>query len=334
MEIVIVSDTVRQRRSRTPSSSVQTSQSDSVTKDAKSNVMPDLLPKTFHLAESSVLFSQVDNLQNVLARKDSNDSNESKVAIVEIRETNLIAPERATYKMHENLQSQNVGQILNTCSILESVNYLEPSCVETVHIIDATSEPSDTETPCSTPNLDDRSDCKLSSEDDNDDDESDECDYETDTMKIINKRMSVKKRDVLDKNRDLPKQSKEFDSTIVPKKPQRKKLTPTLKEILSASSDRDSFYGADKEVFDEPLTFSDDDDNNHLDGQSTEKFNRDTVKNKPSQKQKKNKTIKISKLPIAMCFVLKKMYACMRFNLILNHPDKFRIRHKKIMHSA
>lgn len=306
MEIVIVSDTVRQRRSRTPSSSVQTSQSDSETKDVKSNVMPDLLPKTFHLAESSVLFSQVDNLQNVLARKDSNDSNESKFAIVEIRETNLIAPKRATYKMHESLQSQNVGQILNTCSILESVNYLEPSCVETVNIIDATSEPSDTETPCSTPNLDDRSDCKLSSEDDDDDDESDECDYETDTMKIINKRMSVKKRDVLENNRDLPKQSEEIDS-IVPKKPQRKKLTPTLKEILSASSDRDSFYGADKEVFDEPLTFSDDDDNNHLDGQSTEKFNRDTVKNKSSQKQKtKNKTIKISKLLIAMYSVLKK----------------------------
>lgn len=285
MEIVVVSDTVRQRRSRTPSSSVQTSQSDSETKDVKSNVMPDLLPKTFHLAESSALFSQVDNLQNALARKNSNDNNESKVAIVEIRETNLIAPERATYKMHESLQSQNVGQILNTCSILESVNYLEPSCVETVHIIDATSEPSDTETPCSTPNLDERSDCKLSSDDD---DESDECDYETDTMKIINKRMSVKKRDGLEYDRDLSKQSKEIDS-IVPAKPQRKKLTPTLKEILSESSDRDSFYGADKEVFDEPLTFSDDDDNNHLDGQSTEKFNRDTVKNKPSQNKTKNK---------------------------------------------
>lgn len=309
MEIVVVSDTVRQRRSRTPSSSAPTSQNDNDKKDTKkkSNVLPDLLPKTFHLAESSALFSQVNNnSENLLTRKDSNESNESKVSIVEIRETNLSLPKRATYKMHENCQSENVGQLLNTCSILESVNYFEPSCVETVHIVDATSEPSDTETPCSTPNLDERPiDRKVSS----DDDESDECDYDTNTMKIVNKRMKFKKRDVIENDYDLAKNSEQFEKNIkVPPKPQRKKLTPTLKEILSATSDRDSFYGVDKEVFDEPLTFSDDDDYNQLDGQLTEKFNRDTVliqnktKKKPSQT---NKTIKQNfQIIVAMCFVL------------------------------
>lgn len=317
MEIVVVSDTVRQRRSRTPSSSAPTSQSDNEIKDAKtkSRVLPDLLPETFHLAESSALFSQVNNSEFLLGRKDSNDSSESKVSIVEIREANLMSPKRATYKTHESFQSQNVGQVLNTCSILESVNYLEPSCVETVHIIDATSEPSDSETPCSTP--DERPDTKVSS----DDEESDEGDYDTDTMKKVSKRISTKSRYELEKDCDLPKSSEKYHSQRkLPAKPQRKKLTPTLKEILSATSDRDSFYGADKEVFDEPLIFSDDDDNNHLIGQPNEKFNRDTVLIQTLKKQ--NKQTKFLNYCIDV-FCAKK-YACMRFNSISNH-DKFRI---------
>ncbi|XP_055309630.1 dystrophin, isoforms A/C/F/G/H-like, partial [Sitodiplosis mosellana] len=275
MEIVVVSDTVRQRRSRTPSSSASTSNDNEIMiVKTQSDVLPDLLPKTFHLAESSTLFFQADNSKNLLVQKEKNRSSESKFSIVEIRETNILSPKRATFKTHESFQNQNVSHVLNTCSILESVNYLEPSCVETVHIIDASSEASDNETPCSTPNLDERSDSRISS----DEEESDEFDYKTNTKKIVNKRLSLQIRDVLEINRlNLPKNTKEFDSSCkIPPEPQRKKITPTLEEILSATSDSGSLNSPDKEVFGRSMTFSVDDYNNHLNGQSTEKFNRDT----------------------------------------------------------
>lgn len=287
MEIVVVSDTVRQRRSRTPSST-SLPHTENVITDTKANVMPDLLPKTFHLAESSSLFSQIDNAPNVLAQKSSDESDAAKFSVVEIRESNISPLKRVvnTYK-----RSENVEQISNTCSILEAVSYLEPSRVETVHIIDATSEPSDSETTCSTPNLDDRDVDKMFS----DDDESGE--YETGErgmgsiepmMRVTTARISFKENKArMQKDRDLLRDSDEIDVKCkIPPKPQRKKLTPTLKEILSAASDRDSFYSADKEVFDEPLTFSDDDDH-HIDGQLIDKFNRHTVYIKTLEKQKK-----------------------------------------------
>lgn len=300
MEIVVVSDTVRQRRSRTPSST-SVSQNENVIKDKKPNVMPDLLPKTFHLAESSALFSQLDKSPNLLVRNDCDEIDEAKFSVVEIRETNISPPKRVvnTYK-----RGENVEQVLNTCTILESVSYLEPSRVETVHIIDATSEASDTETTCSEPNLDDRNDDKMSSDDD--DDESDE--YETGEqgssfikpIKVANKRISFKETSGnLHDDRDLRNDFEQVEMKCkVPPKPQRKKLTPTLKEILSATSDRDSFYSVDKEVFDEPLTFSDDDDYNQSDG-LTDKFNRHTVHIK-NPKKKQNK---IPKLLFTVCFM-------------------------------
>lgn len=69
-EIVVVSDTVRQRRARTPQSgespsSANTSASESPTKAVEASssgdqVLPDVLPpQTFRLAESSTLFSQI-----------------------------------------------------------------------------------------------------------------------------------------------------------------------------------------------------------------------------------------------------------------------------------
>lgn len=302
MEIVVVSDTVRQRRSRTPSTSASIISNETAIKDVKVNpkVMPDLLPKTFHLAESSTLFSQVNNTEDILVPKSSEVViTEPKFSIVEVRESNLVSPKRAV-STFKTSATESVGQVINTCSILESVSYLEPCCVETVNIIDATSEPSDTDTACSTPNLDDRPDSKILS----DDDESEE--YETgepglgciNPMKITTKQISFKENEeILQKDRNLPRDSEKIDFTNrKPLKPQRKKLTPTLKEILSATSDRDSFYAADKEVFDEPLTFSDDDDGyNQLGGQSTEIFNRHTVLiNKNPKKTHTNKIPKLS----------------------------------------
>lgn len=270
-EIVVVSDTVRQRRSRTPS------QNENVTTDskAKSIIMPDLLPRTFHLAETSALFSQINEPKSLLTSKDEADG-EAKFSVVEIRETNLTTPKKVVSTF--NIQNQNIGQSLNTCSILESVSYLAPSCVETVHIIDVTSDPSDTDTCCSTPNLDERPEIRVSSDDD-DDGESEE--YETGepgpelspTIKVFTTQISLEEdKKPMQKERDLLKDS---EQSKVPPKPKRKKLTPTLQEILT--SDRDSFYGADKELYDEPLIFSDDDENQRSRGQSTDFFNRDTV---------------------------------------------------------
>lgn len=306
MEIVVVSDTVRQRRSRTPSSTALP-QTENVITDTKAKVMPDLLPKTFHLAESSALFSQINNAPHELTRKSCDETDTAPFSVVEIRESNISPVKRVvnTYK-----RSENVEQMLNTCSILESVSYLEPSRVETVHIIDATSEPSDSETTCSTPNLDERDVDKMSS----DDEESEE--YETGErgtgsiepmMRVSTARISFKenKGKIRQNDRDLLKDSDQIDVKCkVPPKPQRKKLTPTLKEILSAASDRDSFYSADKEVFDEPLTFSDDDDY-HFDGQLTDKFTGHTVHIK---NPKTNKQIKIpkTKLLFTVCFMRKR----------------------------
>lgn len=298
MEIVVVSDTVRQRRSRTPS------QNENVTTDskAKSIIMPDLLPKTFHLAETSALFSQINEPTSLLTSKDETDG-EAKFSVVEIRETNLTTPKKVVSTF--NIQNQNIGQSLNTCSILESVSYLAPSCVETVHIIDVTSDPSDTDTCCSTPNFDERPEIRVSSDDDDDDDgESEE--YETGepgpelspTLKVFTRQISLKEdKNPMQKERDLLKDS---EQSKVPPKPKRKKLTPTLKEILT--SDRDSFYGADKELYDEPLIFSDDDENHRSRGQSTDIFNRDTVLIKKTPHTNKSNKTKIPKFQLRSVF--------------------------------
>lgn len=288
MEIVVVSDTVRQRRSRTPSSSAQVLHHENGNKNdlkINSKVMPDVLPKTFHLAETSALFMQVNNNpENLLAQTKNIENCQSKFSIVAVRETNLSLPKSVYVDTNDSGGTKNQNSIWNTCSILESVSYLEPSRVETVHIIDATSEPSsssDTETSCSTPNLDDRPKNKailfLS-----DDEDSDEYDYRTGEpapKNTANKRTThTENKELSEKERYLLKGSEQpHNLTEAPPKPHRKKLTPTLGDILSAASDRDSFNSADNEVYDEPFTFSDDEDFNQLGGPSTEKFNRNTV---------------------------------------------------------
>lgn len=281
MEIVVVSDTVRQRRSRTPLAPTTVTPTDSsaiqlVEKDTLVNIMPDLLPKTFHLVESSSLFSQINDPNTHFMQKDHSILMESpnidesifdqEFSIVEIRETNISTPKKAINTF--NSSSEKMGDELNTFSILESVNYLEPSRVETVHILDATSEPSDTDTCCSTPNLDERPPSKILP--DNDGDESDE--YETGepapqlgSMMVSKAQISFNEQQQSRKihnDRDVLKDSEqtEVNANKAPAKPQRKKFSPTLKEILNAT-DRNSFYNSDEETgFDDPLIFSDDDD--------------------------------------------------------------------------
>lgn len=278
MEIVVVSDTVRQRRSRTPLSSTPTGQQSAPIEphERPMNVMPDLLPKTFHLVESNSLFSQINSPNGLtLGQTTPEIDREQLVSVVEIRESNLSMPTKAiaTHSPPSEMQiSGNVGQVLNSCSILESVNYLEPSDVETVHIIDATSEPSDTETRSSTPNLNERPYSRAS----DDGSSTSENEYEIcnsiPTIPISKSRISFDERKKkLQKDRDFLEDLDEVDnSNRIPTKPMRKKQVP--KELLL---ERDSFYDADKEVFDEPLTFSDDDDNQT--GTSTELVDRHTV---------------------------------------------------------
>lgn len=354
MEIVVVSDTVRQRRSRTPlqsppsppqqSSSTARTVTDLPAHNYDTNAkpkqiaMPDLLPKTFHLAETCALFSQIDNAQNSLApsptklttpppppqrssslktmRKSVDHDYENvseKVSVVEIRAVNLTAPTRAisTYHTRESLQCHNIGQRMNTCSILESIDYIEPSQVETVHIVDVSSEPSDSETRSSTPNPTNRTkqnnqrESLSDDDDDDDDDQSDANEYETGEpamagpqpknsnrgkMQILRQQISCEgNRKSLQKDRDLLKDSEiecvterrpQLKPSPPPKlqKPQRIKLTPTLKEILSTTPTDCDQSAADK--FEEPLVFSDDDDDD-VNGDTVDddsvQFNRDTV---------------------------------------------------------
>lgn len=277
MEIVVVSDTVRQRRSRTPLSSTPTGQQSTPMEpnERPMNIMPDLLPKTFHLIESNSLFSQINSPNGLTLSPSSPEiDREQLVSVVEIRESNLSMPIKAiaTHSPPSEMQiSGNVGQVLNSCSILESVNYLEPSNVETVHIIDATS---DTETRSSTPNLDEGSQSQCVSDENGS--STSENEYEicepTPTIPISKSLISFDERQkTLQKDKYILEDVDEIDnSNRIPTKPMRKKLAP--KDMLL---ERDSFYDADKEIFDEPLTFSDDDDNQT--GTSTELVDRHTV---------------------------------------------------------
>lgn len=306
MEIVVVSDTVRHRRSRTPQSSSKPTTPIPVTANEMppeasnvSSIMPDLLPKTFRLAESSSLFSQINDDTSGLRMATSpehttdNEANrEQTVSMVEIRESNLSSPKKAINTYNDGINAPmtsvdagtddgrtellpKVGEIINTINLLESADYFEPECVETVHIIDATSETSDTDTGCSTPNIDAG-------------DESDE--YETgelpppppspppppppppssDHLTVERARISFREhKQALSKDRDLLRDSEHMVderrigrmSAPSSSSSTRKKFTPTLKEILSLT-ERDSFYDSDSKRHDddEALIFSDDDD--------------------------------------------------------------------------
>lgn len=170
-EIVIVSDTVRQRRARTPSSTSPTKEvndsSAAATAGAATNVqvgstedlgvqgqqtqqpqnakqvLPDLLPpQTFRLAESSALFSQISQHPNEdipPPKPSKRKSVESQAQMVEIKVKNI-----GSDKMSVNMAGlePHQGEIVDTVNILESVEPFVPEFVETVQIVDL-SEDSD-----------------------------------------------------------------------------------------------------------------------------------------------------------------------------------------------
>ncbi|KAM8704244.1 hypothetical protein ACLKA7_008788 [Drosophila subpalustris] len=154
-EIVIVSDTVRQRRARTPqaadSATNSTASPSPKSIDKDDHVLPDLLPpQTFRLAESSTLFSQISlNPAKMIATetpaappKPSKNKRKAPAApaqVVEIKVKNI---------QNDKMSVQNIdfephqGEIVDTVNILESVEPLLPEYVQTVQIVDL-SEDSD-----------------------------------------------------------------------------------------------------------------------------------------------------------------------------------------------
>lgn len=164
-EIVVVSDTVRQRRARTPqageggnstvnSSATEVPQTPKAAKDANGeHVLPDLLPpQTFRLAESSTLFSQISlnpaQVDNVAGEsktpppkpaKNKRKAPPAPAQVVEIKVKNI---------QNDKMSVQNIalepqqGEIVDTVNILESVEPLLPEYVQTVQIVDL-SEDSD-----------------------------------------------------------------------------------------------------------------------------------------------------------------------------------------------
>lgn len=293
---MVLSDTVRQRRSRTPSSSTApTTPAHTITTQVTievtpppskspvpestpnlqpNNVLPDLLPKTFHLAESSSLFSKISEGETVPTttspfhnghpkKRDQNSENlrQQAFSVVEIRESNLSIPTRPSINRvgssdTEHFLVPKVGEVVNTINILELADYFEPECVETVNILDITSETSDTET-CSTPIMDDRVIRITTSEEGIDEMEELLVDdspvllrrspdkimvEKTRTSFDENKRKFFQDRDILHDSET--KESKDGAKTNVI----RKKLTPSLKEILSGM-DSDGQLSTNDTVF-------------------------------------------------------------------------------------
>lgn len=258
-EIVIVSDTVRQRRSRTPISA--TSETNGVV------VMPDLLPKTFRLAENSSLFSSVSKGET-LQREENNDeaipsTNDQQCSIVEIKELDLSS--KMSIRNIDIEDDAKVGRVVDTINIFESCNNFEPQQVEMVNIIDASS---DTDTATSTPQPSRKSWKSTSSAAGSMDELKVELKRELETVNNFTPVDSspddfcVKKQKIsFDDHKKIGNGNDRdilHDSEIEEvKRITKMKFRPTLKELLM--EERDSFYSADNDN-DEPLEFSDDEE--------------------------------------------------------------------------
>lgn len=229
-EIVIVSDTVRQRRSRTPIS---------VSSDGRESnvVMPDLLPNS--------VFSDASGAET--------PQREDKCSKVEVKERNL-----STQFIVKNIDFEDAR--VDTINIFESCSRFEPEQVEIVHIIDASS---DTDTATSTPLLNRRSMKSLGSISCGSMDElKTELKRELDTVADFEEvgEVSVKKQKTSEKkynsakDRDLLRDSEVSEERAL----KALKLRPTLKELWM--EERNSFYDELPDGHEEPLEFSDDEE--------------------------------------------------------------------------
>lgn len=244
MEIVVVSDTVRQRRSRTPISAIS---NDS---NRESNVvMPDLLPKTLQSSEFPS-FSDVS-----AEEMQSREVDAGECSMVEIKEREL-----SSKIVIKNIEFEDAK--VDTINVFESCSRFEPEQVETVNIVDV----SDTDTASSTPLLTRKSIKSLNSTNGSTDELETELKRELETFSnfetvgeptedfcVKKQRISFEEHKTLKgKDRDVL-----LDSEIAEEKAIRlMKLRPTLKELWM--EERNSFY--DNDDNDEPLEFSDDEE--------------------------------------------------------------------------
>ncbi|XP_026850421.1 dystrophin, isoforms A/C/F/G/H isoform X2 [Drosophila persimilis] len=294
-EIVVVSDTVRQRRARTPQageSPSTKSPTESPTKSVETpseasgeQVLPDVLPpQTFRLAESSTLFSQISlNPANVSQSSPPPKPNKTKrkapaipAQMVEIRVKNIQNDKMSVQSIHHGSGSgamePHQGEIVSTVNILESVEPFVPEYVETVQIVDL-SEDSDSssltkskhslcESPL--PTVVDDEETLLRPGDGN---------TSTPFLRVEKHRISFdEKRKRIANERDILRDSEEDEdgpkTPDAPRAPQVSKpkrwrhLQPGTPDTEPESPGRDSFYSPDKESgFDiEPLVFSDDEE--------------------------------------------------------------------------
>lgn len=213
------------------------------------------------LSEKSSLFSQIASGQKSPVT--------ASFSVVEIKEKDL------TSKMivqNINLEIQDSNETIQSASgvhILESIHAFEPEYVETVNIVDASS---DTDTG-STPQLNDRR--KISSDSNTIYDSADELEYELEreleSINGLNPYNSISEVDIRStKVIRIEKQRISFEErrTKLRESKDRDILRDSevnIDEPIRVNSDqimevRDSFYGSDKENDDEPLAFSEDED--------------------------------------------------------------------------
>lgn len=259
-EFVVLSDTVRQRRGRTPNSSHQESDMKETSMqniEQQSNVLPDLLPATFRLAETSALFSRISS-DKPLPQGASNPKpinyQYNECSVVEIKEKNV-----STKMSVKNIDTAlwdtpQHGQIVDTINILETCNSFEPEFVETVHIVDASS---DTDTSCPSPKTERKQiDAKPS--------------IMMDTSTPKQQPLGERRQPSIDRQQ-LPGNTifgSNHSSEV------RNDDRINLKDLFTSKGwhtldpsvynffcdERDSFYSSDKEIYDEPLVFSEDED--------------------------------------------------------------------------
>lgn len=221
--------------------------------DRESNVvMPDLLPKAFSLADSSSLFSDA-SVDETQSREVSTRDEDEVCSMVEVKERDL------SIRMSIN----NVGfgdAKVDTINIFESVSGFEPQQVETVTIIDASS---DTDTANSTPqphrkslnNVSNGSMDELKTELKRELQTVTTFDSEHEDFKVKKQKISFHKHKALKgKDRDLLRDSEIDEEKAV----KMLKLRPTLKDLWM--EERNSFYDPDEEVCGSPIAFSDDEE--------------------------------------------------------------------------
>lgn len=225
----MVSDTIRQRRSRTPISATSDSN-----RESNLVVMPDLLPQS-----------------NENEKDISPESNETQPRVVNGHPYTVVE-----VKEIGELKSPKLGQIVDTVSILENCNQLELQQVETVNIIDASS---DTDTANSTPQLQRKSFINVKNVNYKANGSFDE--LQTELKKEL-ETISTFEFDMSDDRKPISASTAVIEDKV-PEIDEKKiismmKLRPTLQELLMAER-VNSFYAADKEN-DEPLEFSEDEE--------------------------------------------------------------------------